>query len=141
MALSFFNANIFTEVRAGFALNIISSLVKGLMPLRALVAGFLIVFILSNPGRVNSPTARFLMCLSMISEHESNTLATCALVRFTSSAMLAHNCDLVKADCNAVSFLVASAFAIVGFLAVDVFLALIDFLAGFVLFVAIFISP
>src|SRR5437764_1338587 len=39
-----------TIFRAGLALNIISSPLKGLMPLRALVAGFLITTNFANPG-------------------------------------------------------------------------------------------
>src|SRR6476646_2138192 len=39
-----------TIFRAGFALNIIGSPVKGFVPLRALVAGFLITRNLANPG-------------------------------------------------------------------------------------------
>ena len=45
MSLSFFSGRTFTAVEAGLALNITSSLVKGLMPLRALVAGLRTVFI------------------------------------------------------------------------------------------------
>ena len=46
---------------AGLALNTTSSLVNGLMPLRALVAGFFTVVIFSRPGNTNSPTPFFLM--------------------------------------------------------------------------------
>ena len=41
-----------TTVRAGFALNTVSSRVKGLMPRRAFVAGFRRVLIYSRPGTV-----------------------------------------------------------------------------------------
>ena len=41
----------FTIFRAGLALNTVGSLVKGLMPLRALVAGFLITTNLAKPGK------------------------------------------------------------------------------------------
>ena len=41
---------IFTTLRAGFALNTVSSPVNGLIPLRALVAGFLFTLILNRPG-------------------------------------------------------------------------------------------
>src|SRR6516162_4707076 len=40
---------------AGFALNTVGSLVKGLMPLRSLVAGFLTTMNLAKPGSRNSP--------------------------------------------------------------------------------------
>jgi hypothetical protein len=36
--------------RAGFALNVVGSFVKGLMPFRAFVAGFLMTTNLANPG-------------------------------------------------------------------------------------------
>ena len=57
MSLSFFNGLILTMRRAGFALNMVASPVNGLMPLRALVAGFLITRHFNKPGNVNSPTA------------------------------------------------------------------------------------
>src|SRR5262249_47278641 len=44
-----------TILRAGLALNIISSPVKGLVPLRALVAGFLTTTNLAKPGTRNRP--------------------------------------------------------------------------------------
>src|SRR3569623_445730 len=44
-----------TILRAGLALNIIGSPVKGFVPLRAFVAGFLMTTNLANPGRRNTP--------------------------------------------------------------------------------------
>ena len=41
--------------RAGFALNITSSLVKGLIPMRAFVAGFRCTVIRMSPGSLNVP--------------------------------------------------------------------------------------
>jgi hypothetical protein len=41
--------------RAGFALNIVGSLVNGLMPFRAFVAGFLMTTNLANPGTKKAP--------------------------------------------------------------------------------------
>src|SRR5262245_14076936 len=41
--------------RAGLALNTVGSLVKGLMPLRALVAGFLMTTNFAKPGTKNAP--------------------------------------------------------------------------------------
>src|SRR5450759_4910526 len=41
--------------RAGLALNSIGSLVKGLMPLRALVAGFLMTTNFAKPGTKKAP--------------------------------------------------------------------------------------
>jgi hypothetical protein len=81
MSLSFFSGRTLTAVDAGLALNITSSLVKGLMPLRALTAGLRTVLILSRPGRTNSPTAFFLMWDSMTSVRLSSTAETCLRVR------------------------------------------------------------
>ena len=44
-----------TIFRAGLALNIIGSLVKGLVPLRALVAGFLMTTNFAKPGTRKTP--------------------------------------------------------------------------------------
>jgi hypothetical protein len=41
--------------RAGFALNIVDSFVKGLMPFLAFVAGFLTTTNLANPGTKKAP--------------------------------------------------------------------------------------
>lgn len=41
--------------RAGLALNTVGSLVKGLMPLRSLVAGFLMTTNFAKPGRRKEP--------------------------------------------------------------------------------------
>jgi hypothetical protein len=41
--------------RAGFALNIVGSFVKGLMPFRAFVAGFLMTINLAKPGTKKAP--------------------------------------------------------------------------------------
>ena len=48
-----------TTFRAGFALMVIGSLVKGLMPCRSLVAGFRFTVIRSNPGTVLTPEPLF----------------------------------------------------------------------------------
>ena len=47
-----FNGSTLTTLRAGFALNIISSPVNGLVPLRALVAGLRMTLIFIRPGTV-----------------------------------------------------------------------------------------
>src|SRR5882757_10164474 len=74
MSFNFFNGRIFTTLRAGLALKVVSSFVKGLMPLRSLVAGLCCTTILQRPGIAKvfeplRPTA-FLIC----SLSESNTL-------------------------------------------------------------------
>jgi len=60
ISFNFFNGRILTAILAGFALNIVSSPVKGLIPLRAFLAGFLTVTIFIKPGSTNSPQPRFL---------------------------------------------------------------------------------
>jgi len=52
ISFSDFKGATFTTLRAGLALNIISSPVKGFVPLRALVAGFLMTLIFINPGKL-----------------------------------------------------------------------------------------
>src|SRR4051812_12797904 len=49
------SARILITLRAGLALNICSSLVKGLIPLRAFTAGFWMATILSSPGSTKTP--------------------------------------------------------------------------------------
>ncbi len=50
MSFNFFNGRILTTLRAGLALKTVSSFVKGLMPLRSLVAGLCYTSILQRPG-------------------------------------------------------------------------------------------
>ena len=54
-SFNFLGGLIFTIVLAGFAANVVGSLVNGLIPLRALVAGFLMVTILAIPGNTTQP--------------------------------------------------------------------------------------
>src|SRR6185436_20705973 len=74
--------------RAGFALNTCSIFVNGLIPLRALVAGFSTTVIFIRPGTVNTP-APFLPTARPISvDSASSTPETCLRVSFVPSAML-----------------------------------------------------
>src|SRR5690606_38671957 len=95
MSFSALSGRILTTFRAGLALKTVSSLVKGLMPLRALVAGFLMTLIFIRPGTVKRPGPRpptfFLICLLS----ESKTAWTCFLVSSVSSAMRVSSSDLV----------------------------------------------
>src|SRR4029079_342382 len=50
-SLAAFTGRTLRLLRAGFALNTVGSLVKGLMPVRSLVAGFLMTTNLAKPGR------------------------------------------------------------------------------------------
>src|SRR5271163_1897026 len=84
-----------TFLLAGFALNIIFSPLKGLMPSRALVAGFFTTFIFRRPGKVNRPWLRRLFLIE--AESESNTAPTCFLESSVSFEMLARISDLVGA--------------------------------------------
>src|SRR5205823_4376419 len=73
--------------RAGLALNITSCLVKGLIPMRALVAGFWITVIFIKPGTTNMP-GPFLPILFLIwPESDSRVAATCLRDRPVSWAM------------------------------------------------------
>jgi hypothetical protein len=64
-------------LRAGFALNVVSSPVKGLTPLRALVAGFLTTLILIKPGRLNMPALRDFRVFAIMPCKEPSTASTC----------------------------------------------------------------
>src|SRR5688572_11123980 len=74
-ALRAFSGSARTFLEAGFALNVIFSFVKGLMPSRAFVAGFFTTFSLSKPGSVNRPPPRRLFLIWPFSD--SNTATTC----------------------------------------------------------------
>ncbi len=63
-----------TALLAGFAANVVGSLVNGLIPSRAGLAGFLTTTNLANPGRMNMPF--FLSSLCPIWVSESRTLTT-----------------------------------------------------------------
>src|SRR5277367_2229749 len=84
-----------TFLLAGLALNVIFSPLKGLMPSRALVAGFFTTFILSKPGMVNRPWLRRLFLID--AERESNTAPTCFLDSSVSFEIVARISDLVGA--------------------------------------------
>src|SRR6185312_10072123 len=81
-----------TILRAGLALNIISSPVKGLVPLRALVAGFLTTTNLAKPGTRNSPF--FLSSLWPTSTKVSMTFLTSRLDSSVDVAIRSMSCDL-----------------------------------------------
>src|SRR5437762_10652279 len=84
-----------TFLLAGLALNIIFSLVKGLMPSRAFVAGRLTTFILHRPGKVNRPLPRKLFLIAVLSE--SSTELTCLRERPVSLEICKRTSDLVGA--------------------------------------------
>src|SRR6476619_415097 len=77
MSFSAFSGRTLMTLRAGLALNMTSSLVKGLIPLRALVAGFWITVIFIRPGTANTPEP-FLPTADPIScDRASKTELTC----------------------------------------------------------------
>ena len=79
MSFIFLSARILMTVRAGLALNICSSPVKGLTPLRAGTAFFFTVVILNRPGSVNVPGPFLPMCFLIsvgeLFEHRRSLLA------------------------------------------------------------------
>ena len=54
-SLATFSGEALTDLLAGFAANCIGSLVKGLTPMRASVAGLFTTDIFTKPGMTNSP--------------------------------------------------------------------------------------
>src|SRR6185436_12184995 len=74
-SLSALSGRIFTSLRAGLALKIVGSFVKGLIPFRAFVAAFFTTFIFASPGSVKPP------CLAMSTATSAasapSTLPTC----------------------------------------------------------------
>src|SRR5204863_3730919 len=84
-----------TFLLAGLALNIIFWPVNGLMPSRALVAGFLTTFIFSSPGMVNRPLPRRLFLVPPPSE--SKTPPTCLRESPVSLEMCVRTSDFVGA--------------------------------------------
>ncbi len=92
---------------AGFALNIISSPVNGLVPLRAFLAGFLTTLILSNPGRLKYPAPRGLSSLEIKPSRDSSTDATSFRERSVSAAMLFRISDFVGGFLTDVLFVAA----------------------------------
>merc|ERR1719473_1513163 len=71
ISLSFFIAKHFTVFEAGFALKTHGSLVKGLMPLRAFVAGLFFSFMFSMPANLKDPD--FFTCSTATPMNASTT--------------------------------------------------------------------
>ena len=92
--MSFFNGFIFTTLRAGFALKVVGSPVKGLIPLRALVAGFLTTVILYIPGWAKAQPA--FTCACIIICRDSKTSAIFFLGNSVLSTKHCNNSVLVK---------------------------------------------
>src|SRR5687768_10940610 len=77
MSFRAFRGRTLTTRRAGLALNMTSSLVKGLIPLRALVAGLLITLIFIRPGTLNTPGPFLPTALPICFASASKTDDTC----------------------------------------------------------------
>src|SRR5215831_18797279 len=95
MALSGLSAAMRTFLLAGLALNIIFSPVKGLIPSRALVAGFFTTLNLHNPGKVKRPLPFRLFLMTPFSD--SNTSPTCLRDKPASLERICMISDLVGA--------------------------------------------
>ena len=76
-------------------------------PFRAGLAGRVTHFIFNKPGRVNSPTARFFMCLSIKMSSSSRTAATSFFPTFAFLAISFKISVLVYFFCIAGTFLAA----------------------------------
>src|SRR5580704_14624697 len=76
MSFSDLSGRMRTTLRAGFALNIISCPVNGLMPLRGLVAGLCCTVIFIRPGTANTPGPFLPTFLLISSDKPSSTFAT-----------------------------------------------------------------
>jgi hypothetical protein len=60
--LAAFNGRALTIFRAGLALKIVGSLVNGLIPFRAFVAGFFTTTSFAKPGTTNAPVFLSSLC-------------------------------------------------------------------------------
>src|SRR4051812_40848984 len=87
MSLRLFKGRTLTTLRAGLALNICSILVKGLMPLRALTAGFCTMMTFIRPGTTKRPGPFLPRAFLIWVERDSKTDATCLRDSWVSSAM------------------------------------------------------
>src|SRR5687767_13454868 len=88
-----FTGRALTIFRAGLALNIVGSLVKGLIPWRALVAGFLMTMNFARPGTRKTPF--FLSSLWPTLASASITPLTSFFASSFSVAIFSISCDLV----------------------------------------------
>src|SRR3954471_14890644 len=87
MSFSAFSGRTLMTLRAGLALNIVSSLVKGLIPLRALVAGLWTTLIFTRPGTANTPGPFLPTAFPIWVARASNTADTCLRDSAVFSAM------------------------------------------------------
>src|SRR3990167_7530180 len=83
-------------LRAGFALNIVGSPVKWLIPLRALVAGLRITLHFIKPGTVNSPGPPFFRWLLMTCVNAVKIFETPLRGTKVQSAKCAYNCAFLR---------------------------------------------
>merc|ERR1719248_339458 len=111
-SFSFFMASALTVFEAGLALNTQGSLVNGLMPFFAGVAGFFLNFKFNIPASLKFPF--FLISLVATPKRASMTPFTCLFFKPLVSATDAITCDCVSApDFMAFAFMAFMAGAIV----------------------------
>merc|ERR1719388_606088 len=122
ISLSFFIAKHFTVFEAGFALKTQGSLVKGLMPLRAFVAGLFFSFMFSMPASLKEPD--FFTCAAATAIIASTTLFTSFVFKPVVSATEAYTplCDIPEAF--------IARFFMAFFMAFMAFMAFIAFIAA-----------
>merc|ERR1719482_1287440 len=112
-SFSFFMASALTVFEAGFALNTQGSLVKGLMPFFAGVAGFFFNFKFNMPASLKFPF--FLISVAATPKRASMTPFTCLFFKPFVSATDATTWDCVSTP---------------DFMAARAFMAFIAFIAG-----------
>merc|ERR1712176_157459 len=95
ISFNFFMAKARTVLEAGLALNTHGSLVKGLTPLRAGVAGFFFNFKFKQPPNLKEPF--FFNSDAPISMRPSTTAFTCLSFKLFFSAMLLYAAEAVMA--------------------------------------------
>src|SRR5688500_13444155 len=77
MSFRAFSGRTLITLRAGLALNICSCLVKGLIPLRAVVAGLWTTLIFTRPGSANTPGPFLETALPIWVARAAKTALTC----------------------------------------------------------------
>src|SRR4051812_5591385 len=87
MSFSAFSGRTLITLRAGLALKTVSCLVKGLIPLRALVAGLWTTLIFTRPGSANTPGPFLPTADPIWSDRAANTAFTCLRDRAVFSAI------------------------------------------------------
>src|SRR5262249_28031334 len=93
-----------TTFRAGFALMVIGSFVKGLMPGRAFVAGLRFTVMRMSPGTLKTPDPVFERSALIIAPMPMNIAATCRRFTPTWSASVPKMSLLLRGFADALTF-------------------------------------